>query len=144
MSSQAPKRNHLLAWALALHGILSLLIQKLVSLSPAEPKGKREFSLCTVMPKGMAGSLWESHARGRKEALLEVSVSGSWQRYGLQAVVWGGELDGAGVLRQGPGESSDLPQKRPQSLRFSLMMMSVTASKTNLTFCVSVAHVMWE
>lgn len=34
-------------------------------------------------------------------------------------------------------------QKRPQSLRFSLMMTSVTASKTNLTFCVSVAQVMW-
>lgn len=36
------------------------------------------------------------------------------------------------------------PQNRPQSFRFSLMMMSVTASNTNLTFSVSVAHVMWE
>lgn len=54
---------------------------------------------------------------------------------------------GTEVKRQDRGASrpaGETPQKSPQSLRFSLMMMSVTASKTNLTFCVSVAHVMWE
>lgn len=33
------------------------------------------------------------------------------------------------------------PQKRPQSFRLFLMMTSVTASNTNCTFLVSVAHV---
>lgn len=34
-------------------------------------------------------------------------------------------------------------QKRPQSFRLFFMMTSVTASKTNCTFLVSVAHVKW-
>lgn len=58
-----------------------------------------------------------------------------------------GPPGGTEIKRQDRGASrpaEEPPQKSPQSLRFSLMMMSVTASKTNLTFCVSVAHVMWE
>lgn len=35
------------------------------------------------------------------------------------------------------------PQKSPQSFRLFLMMTSVTASKTNCTFLVSVAQVKW-
>lgn len=38
-----------------------------------------------------------------------------------------------------PGPAA--PQKRPQSFRLFLMMTSVTASNTNCTFLVSVAHV---
>lgn len=34
-------------------------------------------------------------------------------------------------------------QKRPQSFRLFFMMTSVTASNTNCTFLVSVAHVKW-
>jgi len=37
--------------------------------------------------------------------------------------------------------ASELSQKSPQSLRLFLMMTSVTASKTNWTLLVSVAHV---
>lgn len=53
-------------------------------------------------------------------------------------------------LPQGLGEQSRrwpilpgpaAPQKRPQSFRLFLMMTSVTASNTNCTFLVSVAHV---
>lgn len=72
----------------------------------------------------------------------------AWKYWRLEfggSVGWGaGGLGTTVEVRAAARPAGTPPQKRPQSLRFSLMMMSVTASKTNLTFCVSVAHVMWE
>lgn len=76
---------------------------------------------------GVALELSRSNPKGLGQA--EMAVELEWgQRRG-----WS----------QGRGCSAGA-QNSPQSLRFSLMMMSVTASKTNLTFSVSVAQVMWE
>lgn len=81
---------------------------------------------------GLAGGmLWSctGHVAGVWEQAEAVAEGGQGHQWGVGAVV--GAV-GAGA------------QKSPQSLRFSLMMMSVTASKTNLTFSVSVAQVMCE
>ena len=70
-------------------------------------------------------------------------IAGVWGQ--AEAVAEGGQghrwEGGGGAVVGAIGAGA---QKSPQSLRFSLMMMSVTASKTNLTFSVSVAQVMCE
>ena len=43
-----------------------------------------------------------------------------------------------------PGDATSHDQYNPQPLRLFAMMTSVTASKTNCTFSVSVAHVWWQ
>lgn len=87
---------------------------------------------CAPHP-GVAPGLSGSNPRGLGQVEMIIGL-------GWGAQVGLGPREGGG-LGWGGGAGA---QKSPQSLRFSLMMMSVTASKTNLTFSVSVAQVMWE
>lgn len=110
---------------------------------------------------GACGQGWSLRSQGGTRKQKGQKVRDQTPGSGVDLESWGGACRWDGEMGMGPrgggvgtevkrqdrGASrptGETPQKSPQSLRFSLMMMSVTASKTNLTFCVSVAHVMWE